>query len=456
MRKTLAVVLSIVLSVFFAVGAVEVASRLRLIPCVDNAPNVWEPHRQFGWFHRPGISAWGQGCNRVGIDWRSFVEIDDQGLRDDKPHSYAKPDGVYRVLLIGDSFTEGFTVDLDEHFAPDLERRLTAAAGAPVEVLNSGVSAWGNGQELLYYSLEGSRFSPDLVVLLFNPGNDIGENVPGLGRPEPSLADQPSYSLQAGALKLENFPVRNLRKMPGSDDPLEDFLERRTHFFPALRSLSVNLGKAIGWRPEGRKQPLGKRARERPIAGPPPAAPAEVVAVDARSASAPPTAAAPVPTATPASGVREPPMNLPFAIEKLSPRWEDAWRLTRAIVREMRRQVEAKDTRFAVAIVPSKYSVAGKIRKWNNGQEQVDIDPALPDRRSQQFLESEGIATCPLLPAFRAHFEATGRHGFHRYDIHWNPEGHAIVAEELASCLERLGLVPVRGQAAEKSPGVAS
>jgi hypothetical protein len=150
---------------------------------VDNAPNVWELHRQFGWFHRPGISGWGQGCNRVGIDWRSFVEINDQGLRDDKPHPYAKPDGVYRVLLIGDSFTEGFTVDLDEHFAPDLERRLTAAAGAAVEVLNSGVSAWGNGQELLYYSLEGSRFSPDLVVLLFNPGNDIGENVPGLGRP---------------------------------------------------------------------------------------------------------------------------------------------------------------------------------------------------------------------------------------------------------------------------------
>jgi hypothetical protein len=138
-------------------------------------------------------------------------------------------------------------------------------------------------------------------------------------------------------------------------------------------------------------------------------------------------------------------------MEELPPRWAYAWRLTKAILREMRRRVKAENARFVVAIVPSKLSVRSVRRNWNDGRESVPLDLTRPDTRSEEFLASAGIPTCPLLPAFQEHFRATGMTGFHGWDIHWSPEGHAIVAAELASCLERLGLVPLRGRAARSS-----
>lgn len=461
MRKLFAILLSIGLSAVIAVGLVEVAARLDLLPCVESAPGVWEPNPQFGWFHRRSTSGWGRGCARKTLDWHAFVEMNEQGMRDDESHPYEKPAGVYRVLLLGDSFTEGFTVSLDEHFAPELERRLTAAAGRPVEVLNAGVSAWGSAQELLYYTLEGKRFSPDLVVLLFNPGNDLGENVPGLGRPEPKLAVKPSYSLRGGALRLNDFPVQNRARMPGSDDPIEDFLERRTQAFPVLRYAAAQAREAIVAAPE----PLRKAGRRRTSGQRVVPAGAATAAPAAQTASVPavpaPALASPEPTSAPAElapaaaleprpaqarahpfGGMEPPAHIAFSIEALTPRWAYAWRLTKSIVREIRRQVELNGSRFVVAIVPNKTSVNAEARPRKLGGLAIEVDPVLPDTRSLDFLRSERFATCHLLPAFQAHFDATGETGFHRWDIHWSPAGHAIVAAELATCLETLGTVP--------------
>ena len=325
------------------------------------------------------------------------------------------------MLLLGDSFTEGFTVDLDRHFAPDLERRLNASAGKPVEILNSGVSAWGNAQELIYFLLEGVRYSPDLVVLLFNPGNDVGENVPGLGRPEPELAAKPWFALEGGQLKVHDFPARGRARMPGSDaSPLQDFLERHTHVYPIVRYLAGKVADTAGWTSD-RSGRGGKKRKAGPAAG---GARPRAVRQDAR----------------------EPSAHVAFALENLTPRWASAWQLTKEIVRDMRRRVEASGARFAVAIVPNKFAVRGAVQTWFDGRQKVAIDLSRPETRSEEFFVGEGIATCALLPAFVANFAATGRTGFHEWDVHWNAEGNAIVAGELASCLQRLDLVPGRGR----------
>jgi lysophospholipase L1-like esterase len=120
-----------------------------------------------------------------------------QGLRGPE-RPYSKPPDVTRVLLLGDSFTEGAAVAEPATVAAVLERALTAEGCGRYEVLNGGVSGYSTDQELLFFEKEGARFAPDVVVLLFF-SNDLPGNVSGHKKPWFELTD--------GRLALRNAPV---------------------------------------------------------------------------------------------------------------------------------------------------------------------------------------------------------------------------------------------------------
>lgn len=93
--------------------------------------------------------------------------------------SVAKPDGVLRIAVLGDSFAEAMQVPYPECFSAVAERELgacTLLAGRRVEVLDFGVSGYGMGQELLTRCDQVWRYLPDVVVLAFFSGNDISDN----------------------------------------------------------------------------------------------------------------------------------------------------------------------------------------------------------------------------------------------------------------------------------------
>lgn len=96
------------------------------------------------------------------------------GLRRDGDTTIAKPEGTTRVLVLGDSQTEGIVENADT-FAAVLETRLAARGGAKVEVLNGGVSGYSPLLEYLWLREWGARLAPDVVVLVLYTGNDIGE-----------------------------------------------------------------------------------------------------------------------------------------------------------------------------------------------------------------------------------------------------------------------------------------
>lgn len=91
----------------------------------------------------------------------------------DKDVSLLKPEGVYRVLIIGDSFSVGANVEEWEAYPGVLEEMLTQQLATEIEVINAGVggySPWQYAQYLEHYGLE---FEPDLVVVGFFVGNDV-------------------------------------------------------------------------------------------------------------------------------------------------------------------------------------------------------------------------------------------------------------------------------------------
>ena len=107
-----------------------------------------------GWSLKPGAVA-------VSTRTGSAVEyrINSKGLRDDE-HAYEKPQGLFRIVLIGDSNTFGFGVPVEQHFSTLLKGSFRA-----LEVINLGVGGYGVDQAFLrLHQMEGFRYAPDLVI----------------------------------------------------------------------------------------------------------------------------------------------------------------------------------------------------------------------------------------------------------------------------------------------------
>ncbi|RME74380.1 MAG: SGNH/GDSL hydrolase family protein [Chloroflexi bacterium] len=100
------------------------------------------------------------------------IQINSLGLRDTE-HPYEKPSGTYRLLMLGDSFTEALDVYLEESFPYRVEQCLNGKLSTPVEVINGGVSGYGPWEEYLFYQNEGKKYNPDVVVWVIYVGNDF-------------------------------------------------------------------------------------------------------------------------------------------------------------------------------------------------------------------------------------------------------------------------------------------
>jgi lysophospholipase L1-like esterase len=97
--------------------------------------------------------------------------------------SASKPPGGLRIAVLGDSMTAGIATAEERRFASRLQSSLQAAApGRPVEVLNFGVSSASTGSELVTWREVVAAYRPDLVLLAFFTGNDLGDNSARLTR----------------------------------------------------------------------------------------------------------------------------------------------------------------------------------------------------------------------------------------------------------------------------------
>src|SRR5277367_1995082 len=149
---------------------------------------------QRGWGLKPGASG---HYDREGESW---VQINADGFRGPE-RSKVKPPGVFRVAVLGDSYTEAVEVPYEKTFSAVLERQLAncpALKGKRIEVLDLGVSGYGTAQELITMRQYAWAYSPDAVVMAIFLGNDVRNNSAVLE------GDQcrPFYAMRDGALAL--------------------------------------------------------------------------------------------------------------------------------------------------------------------------------------------------------------------------------------------------------------
>lgn len=90
------------------------------------------------------------------------------GLRDGEP-TVNKPEGEYRIVALGDSFTEGIGTDQDSTWVKCLERQLNAHdLEQRVHTINAGLASSDPFYEYVLLEKKLLAFDPDLVIVAIN------------------------------------------------------------------------------------------------------------------------------------------------------------------------------------------------------------------------------------------------------------------------------------------------
>lgn len=332
------------------------------------------------------------------IDWWvseslpvTHYQTNSWGFRDREFHE-GRTDGVGRVLVVGDSFSEAVEVEADERFSAVLERRLTRP-DRPVEVWNMGVGDYGTAQEYLLLREYVRRVSPDVVVLQVFPLNDVVNN----GR------DFAGNNESQGDDVRPYFVVDDDRLIRADPRPVRSFLRRHSLLF-ADAELAAWWWAGVRVRQAASTRTDEVRRRHR--------AAGELDVLEYRVLSEDPDRAD----------------------------WAHAWRVTGALLRAVRDLVAEAHATLVVALVPCREeylpSALAKLGRDAEAQTGAPLRLAgdVPTRRLCGELASLGVPCVPLREGFAAAWGESGpRHERHG---HYDPEGHRLIGEALAPVVD--------------------
>jgi lysophospholipase L1-like esterase len=88
------------------------------------------------------------------------------GLRD-RDFAIPKPPGTYRILVLGDSFTWGVGLDVEDTIPKQLEAALKGTTAGTVEVINASVPGMNTVNELAMLKENGLKYEPDMILLVY-------------------------------------------------------------------------------------------------------------------------------------------------------------------------------------------------------------------------------------------------------------------------------------------------
>jgi len=338
---------------------------------------------------RPNTEGWYDGEDII------YIKINEDGIRGPKCVK-EKPPGVFRIAILGDSFTASSQVKFEERFSFILQQELNKcrSISKEVEVINFGVDGFGTARAIQMFRHKAVSYQPDLVLLVFCDSNDVRNNHPTLDR-NPFL---PYFVFHDGQLVLDDSFRRNpefLHKLKWSN--LRNELVKRSR---VLQVINKFYEKVI--------HPLRKQEAPLPVAG---------YATDKK-------------VIVPAS--LAPPTDLV---------WQEAWLLSEAMIAQLRDDVVGSGAEFWLTVTATGEQVDPDPEKRQAAMEFYGI-PTLDYTadRLQAFAEGEGIPFIRLNERMREEAERanTNFHYFERKDStggHWNRHGHRVVGQIMAERL---------------------
>jgi lysophospholipase L1-like esterase len=317
-------------------------------------------------------------------DIREFineVNLNSYGVHDVE-HSLAKPEKVFRIVVLGDSFTEAREFPVEKIYPRLLEADLKARVDFPVEVISLARS--GNGAGEAYRALEslGLRFGPDLVIYQFLSNDLIDDDLILSQQNQRELELRRTYVLPLGEIYPRFLLVKGSRfnqlialKLARLYQGFE--VARYAHLdkyeFVYLNALIFADEDSAMWR-EAWKSTEASILRMKDLS-------------KKRGAS--------------------------FAVVS----FVEEWRVGK--LQELER----------------------KMRAMNRRAPKYHWDFSKTDRILGDFCKENLVHFLSLLPAFKMAYQATGKKLHFAYEGHLNERGHAVAAKAIADYLINKGLI---------------
>jgi hypothetical protein len=384
-RGVMARLLLVTVSLAFGLVTIELGIRvfgLYRFPVDDFV----QSHPELGWSHVPNK----QGYWIVGKD-SIPVEINSKGLRD-REYSYEKDEGTFRILVLGDSFTEGFQVPLEDTFCKVLEYKLNETQ-RHFEVINAGFAGVGTDYELLFFRREGYKYHPDSVIVAFF-ANDVYDNY----RSKQILASDTApvaYERKGFVAGLRTF-------LAGKSCAYNYFGYVLPKHVPSVAKVLMKLGLLS-------YQPIDD-----------------------------------------AQGV--PQLQYMVFQKEYGPELERAWRVTENLMLLLKEEVENQGSKLAVFSIPFREQIEEDLwrsKLSRSGMEKREWDLNKPDRILSEVLNYAGIPFLQLVPHFRkaaegsALYHAMDKNG---RDGHWNVDGHRLAGQVIYDWLVEERLLPIEAE----------
>jgi hypothetical protein len=346
-------------------GILVLASVLFTVGALEVALRVlvdrYRCDERLGWTYRPNARV-------LVFNWTGefvhFVRFNRDGLRDDREPPGGPEAGAFRIAVLGDSFSAGLQVPGAGSFSTLLETQLRSQARPDrrIEVWNAAVDGFGTAQALRMFVDRVAPYRPNVVLLGLFLANDLGDNVPDGGSRNHYLATRCGRPYVALDGNGALVEARMTAPPTAPGASLERLLRRSELYANLVPSRQANPGSFHDW---------------------------------------------------------------DVFTGKNGERVEAAWRLTRALVRELDHQVRASGGRLMVVLMPHQ-------REARVGAEppSAAIDFERAHALAEAFLREARIAYIDLYPPLRG-VVAKGGHPYLNRDMHWNGGGHQVVADTI-------------------------
>lgn len=305
---------------------------------------------------------------------QATIRFNHEGMND-IDHTVEKPEGVYRIAVIGDSYVEAMQFPLEQAYFRVLEHELKEA-GKKVEVLAFGVGGFGTLQEYHLLKEYALKYKPDLVILSFFSYNDVRNNSFELER---SL-DMPYATVdEKGELLFQPFQLRE-EYVKTFESPLRTLIFERSHLVRFIYRLSNH---SIAFRNFLAHFGLQTPALE--------------------------------------GQTKHDVIDELYMVE-MKPEWERAWQVTEALVKKIKVESEAAGADFILFSLSNNDQLSEeKFSRIKEKYPNVELDRKLPENRLDKFSNQENIRYLAALPTMER---------LHERGVIVHPECHGHWSEE--------------------------
>ena len=169
-KKRLVNTLVLLSAIFISLILTEVGVRiLAPQPKYYNPKNLFTEDRFLGYVLTPNFNGKMQTPESS-----TTIKINSDGIRDHERKNINK--AAFVILGLGDSFTFGTGVELNQTYLWKLEEMLNNNHGSLYEIVKTGVPGYGTDQEYLFLKNKGLQYKPNLVIIGFYI-NDVLDSV---------------------------------------------------------------------------------------------------------------------------------------------------------------------------------------------------------------------------------------------------------------------------------------